>query len=45
MRLGEIANSAKYWMDEQLKNLPIFEAKFWFFKLEKNSIYLLMFKL
>ena len=33
-RIDEIANSAEYRMDEELKNLPIFEIKFWFPKLE-----------
>ena len=36
MRLGEIASSAKYRMDEQFPNLPIFGAKFWFSQLEKK---------
>ena len=34
MRIGEIASSAKYRMDEQFQNSPIFVAKIWFFKLE-----------
>ena len=33
MRIGEIASSAEYQMDEQFQNLPIFGAKFGFFKL------------
>ena len=35
MRIAKIASSAEYWMDEQLQNLSIFGAKFWFSKLEK----------
>ena len=34
MRIGEVANSAEYRVDEQFQNLPIFGVKFWFFKLE-----------
>ena len=34
MGIGEIARSAEYRIDEQLQNLPIFGAKFSFFKLE-----------
>ena len=41
MRLGEIASSAEYRMDEQFQNLSIFGTKFCFSKLEKNSINLL----
>ena len=33
MRIGEISSSAEYWMDEQLQNLPIFRAQFWFSEL------------
>ena len=36
MKLGEIASSAEYRMDEQFQNLPIIGAKFWFSKLKKN---------
>ena len=36
MRIGEIASNTEYRMNEQLKNFPIFPAKFWFSKLEKN---------
>ena len=35
MRIGEIASTAEYRIDERLKNLPIFEAKLWFSKSEK----------
>ena len=35
MKITEITSNAEYWMDEQFKNLQIFGAKFWFFKLEK----------
>ena len=35
MRIGDIANSGEYQMDEQNQNLPIFEIKLWFFKLKK----------
>ena len=45
MRLGEIASSAEYQMDKQFRNMPIFGAKFWFAKLEKNPIYLLIFQI
>ena len=33
MRIGKIAKSAEYRMDEQFQNLLIFGDKFWFFKL------------
>ena len=36
MRLGEIASSPKYQMDEQFQNSLICLTKFWFFKLEKE---------
>ena len=36
MRIGEITNTAKYQMDEQNQNLPIFEMKLWFSKLKKK---------
>ena len=32
MRIGKIA---EYYINEQLQNLPIFGAKFWFSKFEK----------
>ena len=32
---GKISSSAEYRIDEQLQNLPIFRAKFWFPKLKK----------
>ena len=35
-RIGEITNSAKYRMDEQNQNLPIFGIKLWFSKLKKK---------
>ena len=35
MRIGEIASSAEYRLNEQFQNLAIFGAKFWFSKLEK----------
>ena len=37
MRIGEIANSAEYQMDEQNQNLPIVWIKLWFSELKKNS--------
>ena len=36
MRIGKIAISAEYQMNEQFQNLPIFGAKFWFSKLKKS---------
>ena len=36
VRIGEIANSAEYRMDEQNQNLPIFEIKLKFSKLKKK---------
>ena len=36
-RIGEITNSAKYRMDEQNQNLPIFGIKLWFSKLKKKN--------
>ena len=35
MRIGNIASSAEYRMDERFQNLPIFEVNFWFSKLKK----------
>ena len=35
MRIRKIASSAEYQMDEKFQNLPIFGAKFWFFKFKK----------
>ena len=35
MRISQISSSTEYAMDEQLQNLPIFRAKFWFFKWKK----------
>ena len=34
MRIGKIASSAEYRMDEQLQNLTTFGAKLWFSKLK-----------
>ena len=45
MRIGEIASNAEFWMGEQFQNSTIFKVKFWFFKLEKNSINLLIFQM
>ena len=41
MRMGKISNSAEYRMNEQLQNLPIFRANFWFYKLEEFWIFLI----
>ena len=38
MRIGEIASSAEYRIDEKFQNSPIFGVKLWFSKVEKNSI-------
>ena len=35
MKIGEIASSVEYRMDEQFQNLPGFRTKFWFYKLKK----------
>ena len=35
VKIGDIASSVEYRMDEKLKNLPIFGAKYWCIKLKK----------
>ena len=44
VRVGEIASSAEYRMDEKFQNMPIFQAKFWFSKL-KTTLNLLIFQI
>ena len=35
MRIGKIASSAEYRVDEQFQNFPTFAAKFWLYKFKK----------
>ena len=35
VKIGDIASSVEYGIDEKLKNLPIFGAKYWCIKLKK----------
>ena len=38
MIIGEIASNPEYQMDEEFQNFLMFGLKFWFSRLEKNSI-------
>ena len=43
MKIGEVASNAEDWMGKLFQNLTIYKVEFWFLKLEKNSINLLIF--